>query len=155
MAICSPCGLSAGGTSRTNPAAFMRRRTSLMYAGLHPRTLRAYRLALDRFLKYVNKHRLPLRNARSLDKQLAEFIDLSYQEGEPISYAGHLMSAIKRFHPQLRFVFTQVEPALSQLATLLCPLQGIASVLGPGGRPDGPCVSRWPADLCTVVGFRL
>ena len=73
-----------------------------MYAGLHPRTLRAYRLALDRFLKYVNKHRLPLRNARSLDKQLAEFIDLSYQEGEPISYAGHLMSAIKRFHPQLR-----------------------------------------------------
>lgn len=80
----------------------MRRRTSLMYAGLHPRTLRAYRLALDRFLKFANKHRLPLRNARSLDKQLAEFIDLLYQEGEPISYAGHLLSAIKRFHPQLR-----------------------------------------------------
>ena len=80
----------------------MRRKNSLMYAGLHPRTLRAYRQALDRFLHFSNKRRLPLRRTKALDKELAEFIDTSYQEGEPISYAGHLLSAIKRFHPQLR-----------------------------------------------------
>ena len=80
----------------------MRRKRSLQYAGLHPRTLRAYRQALDRFLRYIRRKQLSLRSPRSLDRQLAEFIDVSYQEGEPMSYAGHLLSAIKRFHPELR-----------------------------------------------------
>ena len=80
----------------------MRRKRSLQFAGLHPRTLRAYRQALDRFLRYIRRKRLSLRSPRSLDRQLAKFIDVSYQEGEPISYAGHLLSAVKRFHPELR-----------------------------------------------------
>jgi len=89
----------------------MKRRLSLAYAGLRPQTLRAYRLSIDRFLKFVKKRHVPLRNPRSLDKQLAEFIDVSYQEGEPLSYAGHLLSAIKRFHPELRLEL----PRASQL----------------------------------------
>lgn len=89
----------------------MRRRLSLTYAGLHPRTLRAYRLSIDRFLKFVKKRRIPLKSSRALDLQLAEFIDVSYQEGDPLSYAGHLLSAIKRFHPELRLVL----PRASQL----------------------------------------
>lgn len=74
----------------------------LKFAGLHPRTLRAYRTALDRFLKHVKRRRLDIAKPHRLDRQLAEFIDLSYQEGEPMSYSGHLLSAIKRFHPELR-----------------------------------------------------
>ena len=88
-----------------------RRRLSLAYVGLHPRTLRAYRLSIDRFLKFLRKRRLPLKSSRALDLHLAEFIDVSYQEGEPLSYAGHLLSAIKRFHPELRLVL----PRASQL----------------------------------------
>ena len=38
-----------------------------------------------------------------LDRSLSEFLDQSFQEGEPISYAGHLLSALKRFHPSLKF----------------------------------------------------
>ena len=40
--------------------------------------------------------------ASKLDKLAAEFINQLYQEGEPISYAGHLLSALKRFVPPLR-----------------------------------------------------
>lgn len=79
-----------------------RRRRSLQYVGLHPRTLRAYRTALDRFLKFLKKKHLDIRSPSRLDRRLAEFIDMAYQEGEPISYAGHLLSAIKRFHPPMR-----------------------------------------------------
>lgn len=86
-------------------------RRSLTYAGLHPRTLRAYRLSIDRFLKFAKRRRVQLRSSKALDKQLAEFIDVPYQEGEPISYAGHLLSAIKKFHPELRLVL----PRASQL----------------------------------------
>ena len=52
-------GPSVHGTLRTNPAECMKRRRSLQYAGLHPRTIRAYRTALDRFLKYVPSRALP------------------------------------------------------------------------------------------------
>lgn len=88
-----------------------RRRKSLRFAGLHPRTLKAYRVALDRFLKYTNRRKLRLTSARRLDKELSEFIEICYQEGEPISYAGHLLSAVKRFHPEVRMKL----PVSSQL----------------------------------------
>ena len=75
---------------------------SLRYVGPYPRTLRAYRTALDRFLKFVKKKKLPISRPRQLDHQMAEFVDVLFQEGEPLSYVGHLLSAVKRFHPQLR-----------------------------------------------------
>ena len=75
-----------------------RNKKSLQYAGLRPRTLRAYRTAL----KFVCRRRLNISKPHRLDQQVAEFIDLSYQEGEPMSYSGHLLSALKRFHPSLR-----------------------------------------------------
>eukprot|EP00435_Cladocopium_sp_Y103_P033071 s2703_g8.t1 len=87
------------------------RKRSLKYAGLHPCTLRAYRTALDRFLAYTRKKRLKLSKTRHLDCQMSEFIDMLYQEGEPMSYAGHLLSAVKRFFPQLRLQL----PSASQL----------------------------------------
>ena len=80
----------------------MTRRRSLRFAGLHPRTLKSYRLAIDRFLKFLKRKNLSVKSPRRLDARMAEFIDLSFQEGDPISYAGHLLSAVKRFHPELR-----------------------------------------------------
>ena len=95
-------GPSAHGTLRTSQAEHMKgSKRGLKFAGLRPRTLRAYRTALDRFLNHVKRRRLDIAKPHRLDRQLAEFIDLSYQEGEPMSYSGHLLSAIKRFHPEL------------------------------------------------------
>ena len=80
----------------------MVKRSSLKFAGLHHRTLRAYKAALDRFLSYLNRRKLRVNRPHRLDAELAEFIDRAYQEGDPMSYSGHLLSAIKRFHPSLR-----------------------------------------------------
>jgi hypothetical protein len=99
------------GTLRISPDECMRKRRSLKYAGLHPRTIRAYGAALDRFLKFVRRRRLKLRSESQLDRQISEFIDHLYQEGEPMSYGGHLLSAVKRFHPELRLCL----PRSSQL----------------------------------------
>lgn len=38
-----------------------------------------------------------------LDRCLSSYLDQCFQEGEPLSYAGHLLSALKRFHPDLKF----------------------------------------------------
>ena len=70
--------------------------------GLQHRTLRAYRLALDSFLKFIKKRDISQFRFSRLDGLLAEFINHSFQEGEPMAYSGHLLSAIKRFHPEFR-----------------------------------------------------
>ena len=74
----------------------------LRYVGLETRTLRAYRLALDNFLRFTKRRHLRFSSSKRLDKAVSEFINHSYQEGDPISYSGHLLSAIKRFHPEFR-----------------------------------------------------
>ena len=88
----------------TKPHAAMSKpkRMHLKFVGLQPRTLRAYRLALGSFLKFIQRQSIHSLSPSSLDRFLAEFINHGYQEGDPISYAGHLLSAIKRFHPELR-----------------------------------------------------
>lgn len=74
----------------------------LRFAGLQRRTLRAYRLAVDRFLTYVRIHSLSLRNQAKLDLAISEFINAMYQEGDSLAQAGHLLSGLKRFCPGLR-----------------------------------------------------
>lgn len=78
------------------------RKSHLKYVGLQPRTLRAYHQALDSFLQFLQRRRLDTMRPSHLDRRLAEFINIAYQEGEPLAYSGHLLSAIKRFHPELR-----------------------------------------------------
>ena len=80
----------------------MKRKRHLRHAGLRPNTLRAYSNALSRFLKFVNKQKLDVSRFHKLDQQVAEFINDAYQDDQPISTAGHLLSALKRYFPQLR-----------------------------------------------------
>ena len=74
----------------------------LRFAGLQRRTLRAYRLAVDRFLTYVRIHSLPLRRQADVDYAVSEFINAMYQEGDSLAQAGHLLSGLKRFCPGMR-----------------------------------------------------
>ena len=74
----------------------------LRFAGLQQRTLRAYRLSIDRFLVFSKIHRLPLRTSSQLDYAVAEFINSLYQEGDSLAQAGHLLSGLKRFYPSMR-----------------------------------------------------
>ena len=84
------------------PEDIGKKKLHLRYVGLEPRTLHAYRQALDNFLKFSKQKRLRCGSSKKLDHAISEFINHSYQEGDPISYAGHLLSAIKRFHPEFK-----------------------------------------------------
>ena len=75
----------------------------LRFAGLQRRTLRAYRLGLDRFLLFSKVERLPLRTHRQLDFAVGEYLNALFQEGESNAQGGHLLSGLKRFFPSLRF----------------------------------------------------
>ena len=89
----------------------MGKRLHLCYVGLEPRTLRAYRLALQNFLQFARKKSLKFPSPKRLDHVMSELIHESFREGDPISYAGHLLIAVKQFHPE----FKQKLPISSQL----------------------------------------
>ena len=80
----------------------MTRHTHLRVAGLQRRSLSAYKLALERFLAFAHRSEFELVDATDLDYVLAEYFNCMYQEGEPVSAAGHTLSGIKRFIPELR-----------------------------------------------------
>ena len=76
---------------------------SLRYAGLHVSTLRAYKRAVSSFLAYANKSAVTFMLSSQLDRCVSGYLDECFQEGEPLSYAVHLLSTLKRFHPHLKF----------------------------------------------------
>ena len=84
-----------------DPAA-MKPKTHLKFAGLTPSTLRAYKRAVHAFLIFAKKTDVATIRPSKLDSLVADYLNECFQEGEPISYCGHLLSAIKRFHPSLR-----------------------------------------------------
>ena len=77
-------------------------RTHLRFAGLQGRTLGAYSKALDLFLQFLQQQDVTLHHPKSLDVHLAEYINILYQEGEALSAAGHLLSAIKQCIPEFK-----------------------------------------------------
>lgn len=76
----------------------------LQFAGLKPQTVRAYRRALQGFFQYLTdtEDELPS-NYRKLDSKLSEYIEHLWMDDHPISYAGHLMSGMRRYLPEARW----------------------------------------------------
>ena len=73
---------------------------SLRYHGLKPRTKKAYLKAVHDFFTARRCLLLPrIRTFADLDDALALRLSQMWQEGEPMAYAGHLMSAVQRFLP--------------------------------------------------------
>lgn len=81
-----------------------KKRRSLRYVGLRPPTVKAYKSALLKFFRWLSlsRYRVP-RSYAELDARLAAALDEMWQEGEALTYGGHLMSAVKRFLPTTRF----------------------------------------------------
>ena len=76
----------------------------LQFIGLKPRTLKCYENALRAFFTYLEEENISLPTKRSrLDELLAQFLEHLYLDDRPITYAGHTMSAFRRFYPQLRY----------------------------------------------------
>lgn len=79
-----------------------KKRIELRFAGLSATTLRAYRKAIDTFVKKSRIRDLHATRASRLDRLIGDYMEEAFQEGDPISYSGHLLSALKRFYPHLR-----------------------------------------------------
>ena len=74
----------------------------IRFAGLQGKTLRAYRVAVSRFLRFAKSFHLPLKTVREVDAAVGEYVNALYQEGDSLAQAGHLLSGLKRFIPQMR-----------------------------------------------------
>ncbi len=78
------------------------RKHHLKFTGLKPRTLASYRKALGHFLGFAKAKRLRIATVAHLDRHASEYLNMMFAEGEALSAAGHLLSAIKRFMPEYR-----------------------------------------------------
>lgn len=77
---------------------------SLRFAGLKPRTLRSYNKALLDYFIWLEQEAMPVpKTTRKLDDSLAEYLEHLFLDDRPIAYAGHTLSALKRFHPRIRW----------------------------------------------------
>ena len=88
--------------------------------------------SIERFLTFVKKKKLATRIPRQLDRQIAEFIGVSFQEGEPLSYAGHLLSSSEAVSPAVAVGAPRVQSVFEELAKLLRATAGHTRVLGSG-----------------------
>lgn len=78
--------------------------TTLRFLGLQPRTLRAYQRALGHFFDWLEEEEQPIpRNFRILDTALASYLEHLWLDDTNITYAGHTLSAFRRFYPQMRY----------------------------------------------------
>ena len=75
----------------------------LKYRGIKPQTRQRYEKRLLLFFEYVKLNQMPMpRTWRQLDEAVANFIDHMFLEGEPVGYAGDLLSGMSRFVPGAR-----------------------------------------------------
>ena len=78
--------------------------TTLRFLGLQPKTLRAYQRALSHFFDWLEEEEQPIpRNFRILDTALASYLEHLWPDDTNITYAGHTLSAFRRFYPQMRY----------------------------------------------------
>lgn len=78
--------------------------TKLKFLGLKPRTLQSYQKALHHFFDWLESgdYRIPARFTE-LDARLAQYLEHMWLDDFNITYAGHTLSALRRFHPQSRY----------------------------------------------------
>ena len=77
---------------------------TLQFAGLKPRTVQSYRRAIRNFFRHLDDEELPVpENSKRLDQCVSLYLEHMWQDDQPITYAGHLMSGLKRFLPELRW----------------------------------------------------
>eukprot|EP00438_Fugacium_kawagutii_P003576 Skav222553 [mRNA] locus=scaffold2837:372454:374148:- [translate_table: standard] len=75
-----------------------------LFVGLKPRTLKSYRQALRRFFDWLEAEEIDIPGKPSdLDELLASFLEHLWLDDINVTYAGHTLSAFRRFYPQLRF----------------------------------------------------
>ena len=92
--------------------------TGLQFVGLKATTIKSYKQALRRFFQYLEDEELPLpRIFRELDSYLSQFLEHMWLDDQPMAYAGHLLSALRRFMPESRWKVPRAKQYYSNWAT--------------------------------------
>lgn len=98
----------------------------LRFVGLKPKTLKCYENALRAFFKYLEEENISIPSKRTtLDLLLAQFLEHLYLDDRPITYAGHTMSAFRRFYPQLRYKLPLAKQFFSNWRNAHVPQQAV------------------------------
>ncbi|CAK8997379.1 Uncharacterized protein SCF082_LOCUS5191 [Durusdinium trenchii] len=99
---------------------------TLRYAGLAKKTVAAYRRALSAFFSYLEDEEIEMPSKfHHLDRLIAQYLESLYLDDTPISYAGHLLSAFRRFVPQSRFKIPIAKQWFSNWTSEHVPRQAI------------------------------
>jgi integrase len=128
----------------------------LKFLGINDRTLRAYRRAVRNFFLYLKSLRLPMpKTDAQLDEAVSEYINHCYQEGEPVGYAGHLLSGFKRFLPRSktalptsRLYFSNWQRSTTPKRATPLSLLIVQAMAAAAAR-----VHRWDLAACLLLGF--
>ena len=81
----------------------MTRAKHLKTAGISKRTLGIYKREVSQFFQHLDREGIHLpRSYGKLDQLLADYINHLYQEGETLTKAGWILSAMKRLYPRVR-----------------------------------------------------
>lgn len=119
-------------------------KVSLRFAGLTQKTIAAYQRALANFFEYLEAEGYTLpSSSRKLDEILSHYIEVLYFDDQPITYAGHLLSGIRRFLPHLRFKLPKAKQWFSNWRAACLPSPAV---------PLPASVALALAGLCLEVG---
>ena len=78
-------------------------KTHLKYVGISPRTVKRYSTAVLHYFAYLVMFNLTYpESPEELDQSLSEYINMLWQEDEPLGYAQDLVHGFVRFLPRVR-----------------------------------------------------
>ena len=100
--------------------------TSLRFLGLKPRTLQCYENALRNFFLWLEDESedLPARFTH-LDRQVSQYLEHLWLDDVNVTYAGHLLSSLRRFHPQSRYRLPLSRQLFSNWKAVITPKQAV------------------------------
>ena len=99
---------------------------SLRFVGLKPNSLKSYKSALSHFFEWMEQEHLPMPSSSArLDENVASFLNHLWLDDISITYAGHTLSALRRFLPQLRFKLPVARQFFSNWKSVHVPQQAV------------------------------
>ena len=100
--------------------------TGLRFLGLKPRTLQCYENAIRNFFLWLDdeEENTPSRFTQ-LDRLVALYLEHLWLDDVNVTYAGHLLSALRRFHPQSRYRLPLSRQFFSNWKSVITPQQAV------------------------------
>lgn len=129
---------------------------SLRFVGLKPRTLQSYKRALLHFFVWLDEEHIPLpAKPRLLDELLARYLEHLWLDDTNVTYAGHTLSAFRRFYPQLRFKMPVARQFFSNWKSVYAPRQAVPMPASVAMAVAGAAlaVNELAFAALTLVGF--